>query len=82
MDKLVELMASIPKDKLLHSFYGVLVYLIAALVTPLFGVICTVLVAIAKDIYDKHIYGGFDWKDIIATVGIPLLLFTKDVYAY
>lgn len=80
MDKLVELMADIPKDKLLHSFYGVLIYLVAALVSPMFGIIAVVIVAVAKEVYDEIKYGGFDLVDIIATVGIPLLLFIKDVY--
>lgn len=24
------------------------------------------------------VYSGFDWKDIIATIAIPMLLFTKE----
>lgn len=71
-------MADIPKDKLLHSFYGVLIYLVAALVSPVFGVIAVVIIAIAKEVSDEIRYGGFDWKDIIATVAVPMVLFLKE----
>ena len=78
MDKLVQLMADIPKDKLLHSFYGVLIYLVAALVSPMFGAIAVVVIAIAKEVYDEIKYGGFDWVDIVATVAIPMVLFLRE----
>ena len=71
-------MADIPKDKLLHSFYGVLIYLVAALVSPLFGIIAVVVIAIAKEVYDEIKYGGFDLVDIVATVAIPMALFLKE----
>ncbi len=71
-------MADIPKDKLLHSFYGILIYVVASLVSPMFGIIAVVVIAIAKEIYDEFIYGGFDWKDIIATVAVPMVLFLKE----
>lgn len=78
MGKLIQLMADIPKDKLLHSFYGVLIYLVAALVSPMFGIIAVVVIAVAKEAYDEIRYGGFDWKDIIATVAVPMVLFLKE----
>lgn len=71
-------MADIPKDKLLHNFYGVLIYLVAALVSPVFGIIAVVVIAVAKEAYDEIRYGGFDWKDIIATVAVPMVLFLKE----
>lgn len=78
MDKLIQLMVDIPKDKLLHGFYGVLIYLVAALVSPMFGVIAVVVIAIAKEVSDEIRYGGFDWKDIIATAAVPMVLFLKE----
>lgn len=36
-----------------------------------------VFFACAKEIYDEWKYGGFDWKDLVATVVIPLVLFLK-----
>ena len=80
MHKILRYLASIPHDKLLHSFYGILIYVVASLVNPMFGILAVIVAAVAKELYDEFIYGGFDWKDIIATVGIPLLLFIKDVY--
>ena len=78
MGKLIQLMADIPKDKLLHSFYGVLIYLVAALVNPMFGILAVIVIAIAKEVYDEIKYGGFDWVDIVATLGIPMALFLKE----
>ena len=78
MGKLIQLMADIPKDKLLHIFYGVLIYLVAALVSPMFGVIAVVVIAVAKEVYDEIKYGGFDWVDIVATVAIPMVLFLRE----
>ena len=78
MGKLIQLMSDIPKDKLLHSFYGVLIYLVAALVSPMFGIIAVVIVAVAKEVYDEIKYGGFDWVDIVATVAVPMVLFLKE----
>ena len=71
-------MTDIPKDKLLHSFYGVLIYLVAALVNPMFGILAVIVIAIAKEVYDEIKYGGFDWVDIVATVAIPMALFLKE----
>ena len=78
MSKVLNYLASIPNDKLLHIFYGVLIYLVAALISPVFGVIAVVVIAIAKEVYDEIVYGGFDWKDIIATILIPMMLFIKE----
>ena len=78
MNKVFGHLANLPHDKLLHSFYGTLVYLVGALINPLFGIICVVLVAVAKEIYDECIYSGFDWGDIVATVAIPMVLFLKE----
>ena len=78
MSKVLNYLASIPHDKLLHSFYGTVIYLLGALINPLFGIICVVLVAIAKEVYDEIKYGGFDWVDIVATVAIPVALFLKE----
>ena len=71
-------MADIPKDKLLHNFYGVLIYLVAALVSPMFGIIAVVVIAVAKEVCDEIKYGGFDWVDIVATVVVPMVLFLKE----
>ena len=78
MSKVLNYLASIPNDKLLHIFYGVLIYLVAALISPVFGVIAVVVIAVSKEVYDEIKYGGFDWVDIVATVGIPTVLFLRE----
>ena len=79
MDTFFKKLALIPNDKLLHSFYGTCIYILLSFVNPLFGIIFVIIVAIAKEIYDEIVYGGFNWKDIIATIAIPMLLFIKEV---
>lgn len=79
MDTFFKKLALIPSDKLLHSFYGTCIYLLCSFINPLFGIISVIIVAIAKEAYDEFAYGGFDWKDIIATIAIPMLLFIKEV---
>lgn len=78
MSKVLNYLASIPHDKLLHSFYGILIYLVAALVSPMFGILAVIVIAIAKEAYDEIKYGGFDWVDIVATVAVPVALFLKE----
>ena len=82
MSKVLNYLASIHHDKLLHSFYGILLYVAAALVNPIFGILAVIVAAVAKELYDEVRYGGFDWVDIVATVAIPMLLFIKDMYVY
>ena len=79
MDTFFKKLTLISKDKLLHSFYGTCIYLLCSFMNPLFGIISVIIVAIAKEVYDEIVYNGFDWKDIIATIAIPMLLFIKEV---
>ena len=78
MDILFKKLALIPNDKLLHSFYGTLIYLLLSLFSPIVAILTVIFVAIAKEVYDEIVYNGFDWKDIIATILIPMLLFAKE----
>lgn len=78
MDIFFKNLALIPKDKLLHSFYGTVIYLLLSLFSPIVAILTVIFVAIAKEVYDEIVYSGFDWKDIIATISIPMLLFTKE----
>ena len=75
---LLKEMAKIPHDKLLHSFYGTFIYLLCSFINPLFGIISVIIVAIAKEVYDKVKYKSFDFVDILATILIPMLLFAKE----
>lgn len=76
---MIQLLASIPKDKLLHSFYGVLIYTAVSLVDPVFAIVATLCVAIAREVWNES---GFDWKDVGATVVVPAILFIKDLGGY
>ena len=78
MDKIFQKLANIQHDKLLHSFYGTVIYLLLSLFSPIIAILTVIFVAIAKEIYDEIVYSGFDWKDIIATIAIPMMLFAKE----
>lgn len=82
MVSLFDKLGNIPKDKLLHSFYGTLVYAIVALVdvTLAFGV--TVLVAISKEVYDFRVNGEFSLMDIGATIALSLILWVGSIWGY
>lgn len=78
MDTFFKKLALIPNDKLLHSFYGTLIYLLLSFYSPIVAILTVIFVAIAKEVYDEIVYSGLDWKDIIATIAIPMLLFAKE----
>lgn len=78
MDIFFKKLALIPKDKLLHSFYGTCIYILLSFANPLFAVLSVIVVAIAKEVYDEVKYKSFDFVDIIATILIPMLLFAKE----
>lgn len=75
MDKIVSWLGKLPHDKALHSVYGTIVFALMLVVVQVwiaFGVV--VVVAIMKEVYDQWKYKGADWKDIVATVVVPLAL--------
>ena len=72
-------LSKIPQDKLLHSFYGTLIYLLISYVDSSIALGVVAIVALSKEIYDEKEYGGFDWKDMVATVAIPTLFWMKEV---
>lgn len=80
MDKVINWMSQIPKDKLLHSFYGVLVYIGMSLVNLELALWSVVILAMVKEFYDEYKYGKFDYVDILYTVAIPCILYLKEVY--
>ena len=78
MDTFFKKLALIPKDKLLHSFYGTVIYLLLSLFSPIVAILTVIFVAIAKEVYDEVKYKSFDIVDIIATILIPMILFIKE----
>ena len=75
MSKVLNYLASLPKDKLLHSFYGTLIYLPISYVDSSIALGVVAVVALSKEISDEKDYGGFDLADIIATMLIPTLIY-------
>ena len=80
LDRMIKLLANIPHDKLLHSFYGTLIYICVSFVDSSFALLVVALIAIVKEVYDRVDYGKFDWKDIVATMFIPIILYIKEIY--
>ena len=65
------MLGSIPSDKMLHFIVGMLITAIAAVIVPRFAPIAmtvAVVAGFAKELRDEIAYGGFDWKDLLATV--------------
>lgn len=73
--EIFKVMCSIEKDKLLHSFYGTILFsILLTWFSSFFALSIVIVCALVKEIYDEYTYGGFDWKDIIFTIMIPLIL--------
>ena len=71
MKKLLNFVANIPHDKLLHFIAGMLITALVAVVFAHFAplaVTVTVVVGFAKEAYDEYSYGGWDWDDLLATI--------------
>jgi hypothetical protein len=65
------MLGSIPSDKMLHFIVGMLITAIVAVLVPRFTPIAmtvAVVAGFAKELRDEITYGGFDWKDLLATV--------------
>lgn len=78
MDKILRYASTIPHDKLLHAFYGSLVYsLLIFIVSSDTAVASVIFIAFAKEAYDEYKYKGADVWDYLATIAIPILLHTK-----
>lgn len=72
-------MASIPSDKLSHSFYGTLIYAIVRPFSKHIAILVVIALAILKEVYDYfHPKHTADYKDAIATIFIALLLYLGD----
>ena len=71
-------MSSIPNDKLLHSFYGTLMYGLLSIWDLELALWIVLITALCKEFYDEYKYGRFDYVDILATVALPYLLYLKE----
>ena len=69
----------IPQDKANHFIYGFAIYFISNLFfNSIISLSIVYLFALAKECYDEYSYGGFDVKDIIATMIPAVFLFLKN----
>ena len=80
MKRLLKILGSIPSDKMLHFIVGMLITAIVAVIVPRFTPIAmtvAVVAGFAKEIRDEIAYGGFDWKDLLATIlgGVVMQIF-------
>ena len=67
------------KDKLIHLYFGCLIYAILAFLSPVFAIITVYIVAAGKELmYDKLMQKGtVELLDFVWTVTIPTLLFVQ-----
>ena len=71
MKRLLKILGSIPSDKMLHFIAGLMITAFVAVIVPRFAPIAmsvAVVAGFAKELRDEIAYGGFDWKDLLATV--------------
>lgn len=71
---------NIPPDKALHFIAGLLVVAFVATIIPCianWAIIFAIIAGLGKEIRDELVYGGFDWKDLVATVlgGVVMQVF-------
>ena len=79
LEQLLKNLSNIEKDKLLHSFWGTLIFVMIPYSSYI--ALCVVfIIAIFKEIYDEYKYQGYDWEDIAYTVFIPIILFLKEIF--
>lgn len=78
MKQIFKTLSSIKKDKLLHSFYGCLLYALVPY-SPIISLSIVFAIAVIKEIIDEYEYGGFDLADIFYTIVIPIFLTIKGI---
>lgn len=68
----------IPQDKANHLLYGFVIYCLSNLfLSNWYSVLIVFVIALSKEISDEYKYKGFDWFDLLTTMGIPILLAIK-----
>ena len=70
----------IPHDKANHFIYGFVIYVLLNLFLNEYASLAIVFIfATGKEIYDEWKYGGFDWKDLLATITPAIILTLKSI---
>ena len=62
----------LPQDKANHLAYGMVLYGVIGLWDTMVAVVFAVAVAVGKEVADKLGMGTSDWKDAVATAGVPI----------
>ena len=57
----------LPADKAMHIIYGLAIYCLAALISPLHGLAAAIAVGVIKEIYDSKGHGHVEFLDFVAT---------------
>ncbi len=58
----------IAKDKIYHFVAGLLIAVVVGFaIDPITAIGLAIAAGIFKECYDDYRYGGFDWKDMVAT---------------
>lgn len=72
MEEIIRKISLLPKDKLLHSFYGTLLFIIVGYINLELSLLFVFVVAFLREILNDS---GFSILDILATVFIPILIY-------
>ena len=72
MEEIIRKISLLPKDKLLHSFYGTLLFIVIGCISLELALLFVLVVAILREILNDS---GFSILDILATVFIPILIY-------
>lgn len=71
---------NIPQDKANHIIFGWLIYFISNIFLNAYLSFAIVLLfATLKEIYDEFYRFGFDYRDLLSTLIIPLILTLKSI---
>lgn len=74
-NSIAEFLFSIPNDKLLHCIAGLIIAAFFSMVLhSSFCIFAVIFCAIVKEFIDMARGTGFDWQDLVATIGGGLLI--------
>lgn len=71
LKKIINILGTIPSDKMLHFIAGLMIVAVTAIVFPCvanYAVVSAVIAGFLKEAVDEFDYGGWSWADLVATV--------------
>lgn len=77
LKKIINILGTIPSDKMLHFIAGLIVVAVTAIVFPCaanYAIVSAVIAGVAKEVIDEFDYGGWDWWDLVATIAGGFLM--------